>query len=70
MTTASPSTDCSVFRLDDLLATKKAAVVEYRDNMDAYTGQWVSELTDRNHDHVVELNLCITCDQHLVLSLT
>jgi hypothetical protein len=34
-TTPVPSTDCTIFRVDDLVTTKKAAVIEYRDRLDA-----------------------------------
>ena len=60
-TTPFPSTDCTILRVDDLLASKTTAVVEYRDTVDAYSGQLVSELTDRNLDHVVELHLLRDC---------
>ena len=60
-TTPVPSTDCNIFRVDDLVATKKAAVIEYRDRLDAYSGESVARLVDRNLDHVVELNLLRDC---------
>ena len=59
--TASPSTDCSVFRVEDLLATKREAVMEYRDQLDAYTGEAIAELFVPNMDHVVELNMLRDC---------
>ena len=57
----SPITDCTVFRMDDLLNLKRSAVVEYRDSLDVYTGQAISQLCQSNLDHVVELNLLRDC---------
>ena len=59
--TASSSTDCTVFRVDDLISVKKKAVNEYRDHLDAYTGEGVLALTEPNLDHVVELHMLRDC---------
>ena len=58
---ASISTDCALLRKKDLLETKRTAVLEYRDYVDAYTSEDIFETRGLNLDHVVELHLLRDC---------
>ena len=55
------STDCELFRVPDLLEKKRAAVLDYRDYIDAYTSEDIFETRGLNLDHVVELHLFRDC---------
>ena len=55
------STDCSVFRYENILSLRRTAVLDYHNSMDAYTGEHISAINTPNLDHIVELHMIRDC---------